>query len=53
MILFSFAETILVTALAARLILTLNHFVLTKDFGAANLLKIVAKSQEQLIKHLR
>ena len=45
MILFSFIETYVVTALVARLIITLNHFVLTKDFGAANPLKIIVKSQ--------
>ena len=36
----------LIHALVVRMIVTLNHFVLMKDFGAANLLKIIAKSQE-------
>ena len=35
-----------VHALVVRMIVTLNHFVWMKDFGAANLLKLIAKSQE-------
>ena len=45
MILVSFIETKVVHACVARMIITLNHFVMTKDFGAANHLKAIAKKQ--------
>ena len=43
MISFFFLETEVVHAPVERLRITLKHFILMKDFGAANHLKIIAQ----------